>query len=302
MKNDINKIAFLLWLLASVSGCSTVYMEQETQPGQVAEPIPQLQRQPLTTSLIDSGTMERENLLADSAYYNQQQPGVSETSFQEAYAKAKNPKIALFLYRQLSQDILDYESSQRLAFSADNKKDGHSNLVIAKQNDYNIDKGVRYLTATDWMWSFENQLIDDFLASGVNIVDRATVMRLVAADVDVAKDSTGMLSGKKIETDALTGYADIFIEILALPSKDYQRRYEYRALAKRIDNGQLIATVTTLGRDTEDFSFSGTESIANVSDNIEPSKRQIQNAEKAENIARWLGWEIRNKLVSYWAR
>jgi len=302
MKNDINKIVFILWLLAFVSGCSTVYMEQETQPGQVAEPIPQLQRQPLTTSLIDSGTMERENLLADSAYYNQQQPGVSETSFQEAYAKAKNPKIALFLYRQLSQDILDYESSQRLAFSADNKKDGHSNLVIAKQNDYNIDKGVRYLTATDWMWSFENQLIDDFLASGVNIVDRATVMRLVAADVDVAKDSTGMLSGKKIETDALTGYADIFIEILALPSKDYQRRYEYRALAKRIDNGQLIATVTTLGRDTEDFSFSGTESIANVSDNIEPSKRQIQNAEKAENIARWLGWEIRNKLVSYWAR
>jgi len=301
MKNDINKIAFLLWLLASVSGCSTVYMEQETQPGQVAEPIPQLQRQPLTTSLIDSGTMERENLLADSTYYNQQ-PGVSETSFQEAYAKAKKPKIALFLYRQLSQDILDYESSQRLAFSADNKKDGHSNLVIAKQNDYNIDKGVRYLTATDWMWSFENQLIDDFLASGVNIVDRATVMRLVAADVDVAKDSTGMLSGKKIETDALTGYADIFIEILALPSKDYQRRYEYRALAKRIDNGQLIATVTTLGRDTEDFSFSGTESIANVSDSIEPSKRQIQNAEKAENIARWLGWEIRNKLVSYWAR
>jgi len=302
MKNDINKIAFLLWLLASVSGCSTVYMEQETQPGQVAEPIPQLQRQPLTTSLIDSGTMERENLLADSAYYNQQQPGVSETSFQEAYAKAKNPKIALFLYRQLSQDILDYESSQRLAFSADNKKDGHSNLVIAKQNDYNIDKGVRYLTATDWMWSFENQLIDDFLASGVNIVDRATVMRLVAADVDVAKDSTGMLSGKKIETDALTGYADIFIEILALPSKDYQRRYEYRALAKRIDNGQLIATVTTLGRDTEDFSFSGTESVANVSDNIASSKRQIQNSEKAENIARWLGWEIRNKLVSYWAR
>ena len=302
MKNDINKIVFILWLLAFVSGCSTVYMEQETQPGQVAEPIPQLQRQPLTTSLIDSGTMERENLLADSAYYNQQQPGVSETSFQEAYAKAKNPKIALFLYRQLSQDILDYESSQRLAFSADNKKDGHSNLVIAKQNDYNIDKGVRYLTATDWMWSFENQLIDDFLASGVNIVDRATVMRLVAADVDVAKDSTGMLSGKKIETDALTGYADIFIEILALPSKDYQRRYEYRALAKRIDNGQLIATVTTLGRDTEDFSFSGTESIANVSDNIAPSKRQIQNAEKAENIARWLGWEIRNKLVSYWAR
>ena len=295
----MSKKGFLLCLLASVCGCSTVYLEQETPVGQVAEPIPQLQRRPLTTSLIDSGTMEKEVLLP-STFYNQQQSGVSELSFQKAYVNAKKPKIALFLYRQLSQDILDYESSQRLAFSAENKKDGHSNLVIAKQNDYNIDKGVRFLTATDWMWSFENQLIDDFLASGVNIVDRATVMRLVAANVDESKDSTAMLSNKKIEIDALRGYADIFIEILALPSKDYQRRYEYRALAKRIDNGQVIATVTTLGNEIEEFSSS--ESIANISDNIGPGKSKVKSAEKAENIARWLGWKVRSKLVAYWAR
>ena len=135
--------------------------------------------------------------------------------------------------------------------------------------------------------------MSDLLASGVQLVDRATVMRLLASDIDVAKDSTGMLSVKKIETDALKGKVDIFIEILAIPSIEPGRRYDYRAVAKQLKTGQVIATVTTLGEMGGDYG----ESVGNISDNTAP---RSYTPVKAEETAAWLGLAIKAKLAAYW--
>ncbi|MGR9051773.1 MAG: hypothetical protein ACU84J_03925 [Gammaproteobacteria bacterium] len=295
------KLYSLLPLAYALTGCSTVYVEQETPPGYVVPPIPQTRSQPLTTSLIDSGTMEQETAPPAPGYGGYgAQAGYVDRDFAKAYKKAKRPKIALLLHRQLSSDILDYDSHTRVAV-AGKDKNGPVNLVVARQNDSFVDSGARYRTDADWGWRFENRIMDDMLAAGVDLVDRATIMRLVSARVDDAKDSTGMLSVKKIEMDALKGYADLFVEILALPSQDPRRPYEYRAVVKRVKDGTIIASVTTLGQAIDGFTGGGAEALGNVDDNIAPDGARV-DPNIAENTAGWLGWSIRSKLAGYWSR
>ena len=66
----------------------------------------------------------------------------------------------------------------------------------------------------DWMWEFEDGFLNPFIDIGVNIVDRATIMRLTAADSGQQGSAYNPIAVKKIEMDSLKGKADLFIEIL----------------------------------------------------------------------------------------
>ena len=296
-----------------LTACSTVYIEQETPPGQV-EPVPArpVSSSARTTSLLDGAAIERERAPRGGfhqAKVNQRDSlgaflsRQSSVGFENAYRKNGFPKIAIFNNRELSQNILDWQEGHRVVLAGKDKKQGDRSLVIAGGSTRFGDKGSRFSTSSNWKWRFENRLTEGFLSSGVKLVDRATIMRLVAADVDDAKDSSGLLSVKKIEMDALKGYADIFIEILAMPSGRSELKYELRASAKKVKTGEILAMVTTLGH-----SFAPLESqesdTGNSYDRIVPEgyvKKTKHHHENAEQVADWMLAEIQRGLVMAWS-
>ncbi len=293
-----------------LAGCTTTrYVEQVTYPSRVASPVPQARAQihPLTTSLMDGNTIERDySKPAQPVMNNNVKAPVTtyrgNAVFSKTYKRVKKPKIALFLYRELTSEVLDHESPERLVFAGQyNKNKG--NLIIAKQNNRNLDKGSRYLGSNDWSWRFEDKLMNDLLVSGVRLVDRATIMRLVAAKEEVYKDSTGMLSVKKIEMDALKGYADILLEVLVYPAKNKNRMYDVRLMAKKVKTGDIIATVSTTGIDLiEDIPEE--ETVENEFDKIVPigsGYRKVKKQWPVEKTALWVSEHLKNNLANYWS-
>ncbi len=307
------KNIFLFSTLLILTACSTVYLEQETPPGQV-EPIPvrPLSSGPRTTSLLDGAAIERERVPRggfQQAQDNQRDPlgaflsRQSRVGFENAYRKNRSPKIAIFNNRELSQDILDWKENHRVVLAGKDKKQGDRLLVIAEGSTRFGDKGSRFSTSSDWKWRFENRLTEGFLSSGVKLVDRATIMRLVAADVDDAKDSSGLLSVKKIEMDALKDYADIFIEILAMPSKRPELEYELRASAKKVKTGEILARVTTFGHSFAPLKSQETDTGNNY-DRIVPEgyvKKTRRHHENPEQVADWILNELQHGLVLAWS-
>jgi hypothetical protein len=293
-----------------LAGCTTTrYVEQVTYPSHVASPVPQTRAQirPLTASLMDGNTIERD--------YSKPVDPVTKTkvktpaniysrnaAFSKTYKRAKKPKIALFLYRELTSGVLDHESPERLVFAGQyNKNKG--NLIIAKQNNHNIDKGSRYLGSNDWSWRFEDKMMNALLASGVKLVDRATIMRLVAAKEERCKDSTGMLSVKKIEMDALKGYADILLEVLVYPAKNKNRMYDVRLMAKKIKTGDIIATVSATSIDLIE-GIPEEETVENEFDKIVPigsGNRKVIKQWPVEKTALWVSERLKNNLANYWS-
>jgi len=96
------------------------------------------------------------------------------------------------------------------------------------------------------MWAFEDGFLQPLTDANVKIVDRATIMRLVAADEQDKGGALAPLAVKQIEVDALRGYADIFIELLITASPKAQYGYAFKATAKDVKTGTLIANVTSV--------------------------------------------------------
>jgi len=313
--NNHSKVYYLTIVFSTLlAGCSTHYVEQITQPSRVVSPLPQSRSQvkPLTTSILDTQSIEPDHALENGFEYTESRspsaqsysstrPAIyNDSQFSDNYKKARKPKIALFLYRELSQDVLDYSSNQRLVFAGQHKKD-KSNLVVAKQNTYNTDQGHRHTSSTRWAWQFEDHLMNDLLSSGVKLVDRATIMRLVASKVDSSKDSTGLLSVKKIEMDALKGYADIFVEVLISPSTNRSLIYDVRLTAKEVKTGQIVATVTSMGQDFVGDELEDEVLLGNTFDKIEPKGvKKIKKKWSTEKTAHWITSSLKNKLSMYW--
>lgn len=251
-------------------GCTTVrYMETETPPGQIPAPPPapvapvapphqssyvppaQGQRGPefvgdalgmragttceASTSDLSAGTMAR---------------------FRAAYSAKKNPKIAVLLNRQLSDDVREWVTDSRLFLAGGysetktvaGEKTEQTDVTssISGYSQQHADSGARHSPNERWMWAFEDGFIQPLLQSGAKMVDRATIVRLAAASSEKQGSAYTPMSVKQVEMDALKGYADIFVEILISRSPSSLYGYEFKASAKEVNTGIIIANVTSL--------------------------------------------------------
>lgn len=81
-----------------------------------------------------------------------------------------------------------------------------------------------------------------FIKNGLRIVDRETMIHLFATDSGKeSKDLADLLERKKIEISSLRKYTDVFVEIHVKKAPKAPSGYLFRAVAKEIQTGQVIA-------------------------------------------------------------
>ncbi len=197
--------------------------------------------------------------------------------FMDAYQNKGRPRIAILLNRELSDEVREWGSSrdivkaeQKNAFTNRDKDDDEDDddddddgkkkkkSKKSKKESYTtkltIDRDpARDLKQHDtpsphWGWGFESGLMEPFLTAGARLVDRNTIVRLTAAKTEHKGNlfSVKGPSEPKIEMDALQGHADVFIEVLVVRS-GLPMGYEFKAMAKEVKTGNIIAHVTSVG-------------------------------------------------------
>jgi hypothetical protein len=225
--------------------------------------------------------------------------------FERIYAANKHPRIAVFLNRSLSDEIREWQSDSRVVISEEKYKE-KSNTKQEKESSLKKDAtSVSIEKSTDsknrisspdeqWMWSFENGFMQPFMQAKAKLIDRATILRLIATKTDKKIDAQS-ISVKQAEMEALKGYADIFVEILVSRAPSSLYGYELKATAKEVNTGRIIANVTSLRWKESDL-----------------RKRRVIATEKGykvveqkllpplEDIASNLAIELMNALIQTW--
>lgn len=262
------------------AGCKTVYLEKETPPGQVP-PLPASSSKSEQSSVpvfssVSTKTIESSN---SNSSKESVQPADSSGSiinqFQNVYSAKKSPRIAIFLNRELSDEVQEWNTPSRLVVSGKMKysREGISgesgNLSIDNQGTQSgsrveggkvkaegesgafyeqahNDLEERGLPPENWIWQFEDSFLRKFLEAKAFIVDRATIMRLAAAKNSKQDDPHNLVSVKNIEIDALKEKADIFMEVLVHKNPDSPVGYEFRVAVKEVSTGRLLANVSSL--------------------------------------------------------
>lgn len=183
--------------------------------------------------------------------------------FAVAYAAQNRPRLAIFYNREFSDRLSQWFGVSRVALTEKRdarlsgeleKTEGKVDLkgsstgtVGVGRQDRLTDPRRRGLDGVAG-WRFENAFSKPFLEAGVRLIDRAAVMRLTAAGSTEAHDV------QQIETAALTGYADILVEILfeEFRSDDKgERTTIFRVTAKNVKTGEIVTQILAEPKDNE---------------------------------------------------
>ena len=172
--------------------------------------------------------------------------------FKAKYHAAKSPRIAVYLNRQLSANVREWESNVRVATDISmttTTKDGSKTKTESTQGTVatavqtRADEGDRGAMGPEtWQWRLEDAIANQLLGAGVKMVDRALMMRLTAADAVPAGTAPAV---KTVETNALRGKADILVEIVVSNDPDPKLGYLYRVRAYDIDSGQVLLSTSS---------------------------------------------------------
>ena len=147
-----------------------------------------------------------------------------------------------------------------------------------------------------WMWAFEDGFLQPFLQAKAKVVDRATIIRLTAAESDKGATLQPIVA-KQTETDALKGYADILVEILITRSPSSLYGYEFKASAKDLKTGSIIANVTSLRWKAKDHP--GRVVVASS------EGYKVTNEVKlpaVADVASGLTTDLMNALIRFWGK
>ncbi len=318
----------IFWILALftvfwLGGCSNIrYMETETPRGQVPEPPPAAE----SGSVPDQHAGEASVVQTSpkTGYEMENAAGRLGTSgesgfpgdcsgtmarFQSAYDAEQSPRMAVFLNRRLSDEVrdwvtdargvltIDYQASRTTPGKPAERSQGETNIY--RYGQQRTDGGARSSPREKWMWAFENGFIQPFLQSGAKIVDRPTIMRLMAASTEKQQGAASSVSIKRVEMDALKGYADILVEILIARSPASAYGYEFKASAKEIDTGVIIANVTSLNWQQKKKRQQEIRATSNGYQFVDKDSEQMPSAGE---VAETLSIDLMNALASAWNR
>lgn len=164
---------------------------------------------------------------------------VADSAFGSVYAERGRPKMALFANRVLSDSVLEWTVQHGVTFDAEGLPHDYK---VSSRNELG---GAQQNLQVAWMWSFEDGFTGAMGEAGAQLVDRATVMRLVAANDRGTGESERPLSVRQVELDALRQYAEVLVELLVEP--DDEVGFIMRARAIEVPSGVLLATANTIG-------------------------------------------------------
>ena len=251
-------LALALLLSGGSAGCVR-YLEEETPTGTVPPPSARISGRLRPSQGREVGPKPPVSG-EDALPRTEAAQGVIQ-SFAKVYPVKGCPRVALFLNRALSDDVREWRSDARLSATGEKAKTraeagnkGRQTVVVAGKAlriEQPADSGDRPSPDESWIWAFEDGFIQPFLEAKTNVVDRATILRLTAAKEGRRTDAASV-APKTIEMNALKDAADLFVEVMVSRSPSSLYGYEFKASAKEVKTGRIMANVTSLRWRPED--------------------------------------------------
>ena len=334
---DVRKIFQCLFAGVFVSilgmgGC-TQYLEEETPPVEVssAQPIPAANR----GSAPPAGAARAAPAGSSYSPYigkplsGAVQPVTEETyagsiaRFRELYQAAESPRVAVYFNRALSDEVREWRTPGRevIAGVGERVSVGGGPTVVTPQGTVVEGGGTTVEGSTDtnrgvttysqqhveqarrqdpeeaWMWRFEDNFLQPFMKAGAKTVDRATILRLVAASNANSSDPYSVTSVKSIEMKALGDLADVFVEILIRRDHASPSGYAFRATAKETRTGIVVGSATKTGRD---YRYEKSYEVVSTESGYELNRSSA--ALVLENVSQELAIDLMNSMANSWAQ
>jgi hypothetical protein len=243
--------------------------------------------------------------------------------FDKAYAAQDQPRIVILLNRELSEDVSEWKVSEKTVAKVSGNVEGtmakggteqkaptpsqgssapqteKSNTVSGAKIGMNLEaytatKGEgeeRETGSESWKWQFENAFLQPFLDAKAKIVDRATIIRQLGAEESKEK-AAQELDKMTLETNALNKYGDIYIEVLVTNDSASPSGYVFKATAKKIKGGEIIAQVISKGEPKQP----GKEGAASQAPADDKAKKPID----LEMSSRGLALMLMDKMAQNW--
>jgi hypothetical protein len=317
------KFLFLITMLVIAIGCTGKrYLDKPTPAASSIPPPPQdlvvSQEKPLertslaekTEPYADAGdeyildkTMTRENRSSKS---KDSSSSGTINRFSKAYSTKGKPRIAIFLNRVLSDEVREWRTERRVVVSGEGSISSRRETTFSNREDtvkgpltvYEEEQielgGDRYNPYEEQLWSFEDGFMKPFLRAGAKLVDRATIMRLMALESN-KKDSTAPISQNITEMKALVDKADIFVELLIARSPSSLYGYEFRAVAKEVKTGRIVGSATSMNWEEEEFTQKKIKATSEGYEITEETK-----IPKVKDLSRDLALDLMNALTTSW--
>lgn len=274
-------------LLASAAPAGTLRDEQRLSPDEAAEEVRDAESDEAAASMARAGAR-----------------AAASGRFASAYARAGSPRIAVFVNRELSDEVREFQpiaGVQSAVSVTHTGKDGRAEHLdgvaqhqsfIAVSND-----GQRSPRAEDWLWEFEHGFESPFLAARAKLVDRATIVRLAANGESRNSVEYASLSPKRVETSALIGHADLFVEVLVTDSPRSPTGFRFKATVKEVRTGRILASlVSDDGGASENPKASRVVATASGYSIVEDTE-----AVEIDGIARGLATQVMAELAQAWS-
>lgn len=230
------------------SGFGEHRLEQRPPAGRVP-PAPAL-------PAIEPGGGEEQPYIGQRPALSEPSPRIADLkSFAEAYRRAGSPRLAIYFNRELSEQISEWlpQSLRQLELTQDSALIAETNRGTAVQagatnritlsETHALHSGPtvsREGLEERWRWQFEDAVSQTFLAADARVIDRALMLRQMAANRTPGGTTSAAVSMTTNEMVALNGFADVLIEILVARSTDGTA--DLRATAKRLSDGQLLGS------------------------------------------------------------
>jgi hypothetical protein len=271
---------FILAIIFSALGCPK--KEKITPAGSVP---PLAQVQPYQEKEIDTSPLAKISA-GTSVSENLDQNKVIE-KFKSAYASHKSPRIAILLNRELSDEVSEWKVYQKdfagvsatveapsheegfgpkhgeSCINAEGKEgqacdtqtgpykheaEGGANVEVTTQMGtlYSEPSGERASPGEVVKWKYETGFMQPFIDAKAKVIDRATIIRQIGVDEEKGKMPQN-LDRNVIEMDALNKYADVYIELLITSDSSSPTGYIFKATAKNLKTGEVIAQALSTG-------------------------------------------------------
>lgn len=217
--------------------------------------------------------------------------------FADKYAKAKKPRIALYVNRVLDGDVREWQGNTRVAVGygetvreeSDGKKtkrqvSGGAAISVETRQD----AGAGVALDQTWAWRLEDAIRHPLIQAGAHIVDRKIIMRLAAADI--GGTAYGDVSIKTIEMAALKGSADILAQVAISRTTDPKHGYLYRLEVFDINTGRILLSTSSANWPR---SRSARGELVSTSKGFERS-----NYANPQTLGNWLARDLMAGLIS----
>jgi len=302
-------------------GCTT-YLEKETPKGQVPPPAFISPR---------TGGTESESQAVPETSRSKLEADMEGTRkhFAEVYVVQKQPRIVVYVNRELSDDVREWSSNYRLVTEGEieveragvsvergSEKVGpvlergaervgaSAGKVKGKNGVFSEETRVsddRPAPPENWMWQMEDSFFGPFLKAKAVLVDRSTILRLASSDVHAGSSpAQTQPSVKQVEMAAIKDKADLLMELLVRRNPQAPAGYEFRVNVKEIKSGRILAKASSLAWKQEEqkyvlvAKYQATEhGYVRVGNDSFP---------RLDRVTALLAHDVMQQLISMWAR